>query len=136
MSKIVQFALFLAFSHGLTIARAQVADLNAVTAKLVSSPDIPGVIRGGTKPIVLATGLAGADDPIAWMNGELIFSEPNAIRLLRVDRNEKVSTFIQDLHEPRGLGVDSKGRLISIQAQEGFTALRVIYPANSAVVIA
>src|SRR5262245_3522858 len=132
MSTIVkQFALFLAFFHGLTIVRAQVADLNAVTAKQVSSPDIPGVIKGGNKPIVLSTGLAGADDPIAWMNGELIFSEPNANRLLRVDRNGKISTFTQDLHEPRGLAVDSQGRLISIQAQEGFTAIRVIYPPNS-----
>jgi gluconolactonase len=128
-------ALLLAFFQS-TATATPIADLNAVAAKQVSSPDIPGVIKGGTRPIVLATGLAGADDPIAWMNGELIFSEPNANRLLHVDRNGKISTFIESLHEPRGLAVDSKGRLISIQAQEGFTALRLIYPANNAAVIA
>jgi len=130
-----RLALFLAFLHSPATA-AQVADLNAVAAKQLSSPDIPGVIKGGTRPIVLATGLAGADDPIAWMNGEVIFSEPNANRLLHVDRNGNISTFIENLHEPRGLAVDSQGRLISIQAQDGFTALRVIYPANRADVIA
>jgi gluconolactonase len=59
-----------------------------------------------------------------------------ANRLLHVDLKGNISTFIQDLHEPRGLAVDSRGRLISIQSQEGFTALRVVYPANSAAVIA
>src|SRR5262245_38959594 len=124
-----QLALFL------TLVQSP-ADINAVAAKQVSSPGIPGVIQAGTKPIVLATGLDGADDPIAWAEGELIFSEPTANRLLRVDRKGTISTFIDKLHEPRGLAVDSRGRLISLQAQEGFTSIRVIYPAGSAAVIA
>jgi gluconolactonase len=131
-----QLAVFLAILQSPAIGPAPVGDVNAVIAKQLPSPDISGVVKGGTKPVVLAAGLAGADDPIAWGNGELIFSEPMANRLLRVDAKENISTFIQDLHEPRGLAVDSQGKLISIQAQEGFTALRVIYPASSTAVIA
>jgi len=130
-----QLAVFLAILQSPAIPPAPVADVNAVTAKQISAPDIPGVIKGGTKPIVLATGLAGADDPIAWNNEELIFSEPMANRLLHIDRQGNISPFIQNLHEPRGLAVDSQGKLISIQAEEGFTALRVIYPASTAAVI-
>jgi len=130
-----QLALFVLVLHSSTFAPAQIAGVNAVAAKQRPSPDIPGVIKGGTQPTVLTTGLAGADDPIAWQNGEVIFSEPNANRLLRVDRTGKISTFLENLHEPRGLAVDAQGRLISIQAQDGFTALLVVFPVGKAAIV-
>src|SRR5262245_33159676 len=51
---------------------------------LQPAPEIAGVIKGGTRPQVIATGLNGADDPI-WVPGVgLVFSEVNADRIVRV----------------------------------------------------
>src|SRR6185295_12456688 len=38
----------------------------AGTIRLQPAPDLPGVIKGGTRPQLIATGLKGADDPI-WL---------------------------------------------------------------------
>ena len=50
------------------------------------APDIPGVVKGGTKVQLLKEGLDGTEGPIAMPDGSVIFSEINANRLIKIDK--------------------------------------------------
>jgi gluconolactonase len=92
------------------------------------APDIAGVIKGGTRPQVIATGLNGADDPIWIPNVGLVFTEPNADRIVRLSDGDALTTFVGGLHRPLGMTFDGQGRLISLQSEPGFTSVRVVWP--------
>ena len=100
------------------------------------SPAIEGVIEAGTRPQVIATGLKGADDPVWVPNVGLLFSEPNANRIVRLWLDDEFTTFVSDLHIPLGMTFDGRGRLISLQTEPGFVSVRVVWPAGQETVIA
>jgi gluconolactonase len=111
------------------IARAQTLQAPAVVGTAV---DIPGVVKGGTPIERILTGYDGLDDPIGLTDGTLVFSEPGARRLHRLNpRTNEVSVLVADSNESHGVTQDSKGRLISAQAWEGSTRIGVIHPAES-----
>jgi sugar lactone lactonase YvrE len=100
------------------------------------APDIPGVIKGGTRPEVVVKGLKAADDPL-WVPGVgLLFTESSANRIVRLDERDQVVTFIGNLHGPLGMTLDREGRLISLQTQAGYAGPRVVWPAGREAVLA
>ncbi len=68
----VMFTLALAAGLG---ASSTVAQSPPNTVALQPSPDIPGVIAGGTMPEVVIKGLTSSDDPLWLPDVGLIFSE-------------------------------------------------------------
>lgn len=106
------------------------------TIRLQPAPEIAGVVRGGTQPQVIATGLKGADDPIWLPNVGLVFSEPNANRIVQLTGADVLTTFIGDLRAPLGMTVDREGRLISLQSEQGHTSVRVVWPRGEAAILA
>jgi gluconolactonase len=100
------------------------------------APEIPGVIAAGTRAQVIATGLKGADDPVWVPNVGLLFSEPDANRIVRVWLDDEFTTFVSGLHTPLGMTFDGRGRLISLQTEPGFVSVRVVWPAGQETVIA
>lgn len=99
--------------------------------------DIPGVVKGGTKIERIKEGFSGLDDPIGLMDGTLVFSEPGARRIHRMDtRTNQVSVLVAESNESHGVTQDSLGRLISAQAWDGSTRIGVVYPPGSEVVLA
>src|ERR1700761_6657504 len=92
------------------------------TAQLQPAPDIPGVIKGGTMPEVVIKGLTSADDAFWLPNVGVVFSEPRANRIVRLDEHDQPVTLVDNLHGPLGMAFDAKnGRLISLQTEPGFT---------------
>ena len=106
------------------------------TIPLQPAPEIAGVITGGTRPQVIATGLNGADDPIWIPDVGLLFSEPNADRIVRLSDAGTVLPFLAGLHRPLGMTFDGQGRLISLQSEAGFTSVRVVWPPGKEAVLA
>jgi len=106
------------------------------TIPLQPAPEIAGVITGGTRPQVIATGLNGADDPIWIPDLGLLFSEPNADRIVRLSDAGTVLPFLTGLHRPLGMTFDGQGRLISLQSEAGFTSVRVVWPPGKEAVLA
>ena len=99
--------------------------------------DIPGVVKGGTPIERIVTGYDGLDDPIGLSDGTLVFSEPGARRLHRLNtRTNEVSVLVADSNESHGVTEDARGRLISAQAGYGSTRIGVIYPPNSRAMLA
>jgi sugar lactone lactonase YvrE len=107
------------------------------TTQLQPAPDIPCVIKGGTMPEVVIKGLTSADDAFWLPNVGVVFSEPRANRIMRLDEHDQPVTLVGNLHGPLGMTYDAKnGRLISLQTEPGFTGARVVWPAGKEAIIA
>jgi gluconolactonase len=115
---------------------ATVAQSPPNTVELRPSPDIAGVIAGGTMPEVVIRGLTSSDDPLWLPNIGLIFSESQANRIVRLDERDQPVTFVGDLLNPLGMTFDRQGRLISLQTRPGFTGPRIVWPKGSEKVVA
>ncbi len=136
MSRHVLVAWTFALAAGLGISSA-VSQTPPNTTQLQPAPDIPGVIKGGTMPEVVIKGLTSADDAF-WLPGVgVVFSEPRANRIVRLDEHDQPVTLVGNLHGPLGMTYDAKnGRLISLQTEPGFTGPRVVWPAGKEAIIA
>ncbi len=95
------------------------------------APAIPGVTAPGTKVTVIKEGFQGTEGPIALPDGSVVFTETNASRLTRIDKDNNVSTFLESTNGSNGLAFDAKGRMISVQTTPGRTRVGVIYPKGS-----
>lgn len=118
------------------VAACALAVFAGVSVAGAQTPDVPGVIKAGTQPEVVVKGLRSADDPI-WVPGVgLLFTESANNRVVRLTADDKVDTFVGNLHGPLGMTLDRQGRLISLQSQAGFAGPRVIWPAGTETVLA
>jgi len=117
-----------------TTARAQALQAPAVVGAAV---DIAGVVKGGAAIERILTGYNGLDDPIGLSDGTLVFSEPGARRLHRLNtRTNEVSVLVAESNESHGVTEDARGRLISAQAWYGSTRIGIIYPPERRAVLA
>ena len=96
------------------------------------APAIPGVVAGGTKVVVVKDGFQSTEGAIAWTDGSVLFSEPGASRVHKIDKSGAITTFLEGTNHANGLALDSKGRLIAT----GTTTVEVIYPKSSATTLA
>ncbi len=102
-----------------------------------AATEIPGVVEGGAEIQRILEGYNGLDDPIGLMDGTLVFAEPDALRLHRLDtETNEVSVLVAESNESHGVTQDSGGRLISAQAWDGSTRIGVIYPPGNETVLA
>jgi gluconolactonase len=100
------------------------------------APDIPGVVVGGTKVQVIKEGFQGTEGPIGLPDGSLLFTETNASRITKIDKDNNVSTFLENSNGSNGLAFDAGGRLITVQTTPGQTKIGVVYPKGSEAVLA
>ena len=107
------------------------------TAAVPPAPDIPGVIKGGTKWEMAAPIEGAPNGPLALPDGsgvlvcQFIPTYVGAVttRILKVDNNNKVSVFVDDSGGALGLAFDAKGRLVANQILPiKRTRVSVIYP--------
>lgn len=84
-----------------------------------AAPDIPGVVVGGTKVQLIRDLFQSTEGPIAMPDGSLLFTEQDAGdgRLVRIDKDGNVSTFLDNTNRTIGLAYDAKGRLIGTQSR-------------------
>jgi gluconolactonase len=99
------------------------------------APAIPGVVAAGAKVQAIKDGFQGTEGPIALPDGSLIFTETNANRITKIDKDNNVSTFLENTNGSNGLAFDTKGRLISVQTTPGQTKIGVLYPKGSEAVL-
>ncbi len=100
------------------------------------APDIPGVVKGGTKVEVVKQGFRATDGPVPLPDGSLIFWNFPDKTIVKIDKAGNASTFLT-----QGIGVgrngaqamtfDSKGRLITLDKDKTSTRIAVVYPPGS-----
>src|SRR5215510_2805913 len=114
--------------------QAQIPPLPPPATETIA-PDIPGVVKGGTKVQVIVDGLAQTDGPAAMADGTLLYWDFMERRIGKVELDGKPSTFLSDVDGSSGIGFDSKGRLITIL--NGKTnQIGVIWPKDSKTILA
>jgi gluconolactonase len=94
------------------------------------TPNIPGVVKGGTTVALITDQLNGTEGPVALPDGTVAFTEGGARRLTRIDREGKLSTFVDNI-QSGGLGFDQKGRLIANDNTDGKQGIYIVYPKGS-----
>ncbi len=100
------------------------------------APGIPGVVAAGTPVTVIKEGFQGTEGPITLPDGGVIFSEPQANRIIKIDKDGNVSTFLENSNGSNGLAFDSKGRLITTQTAAGQERIGVVYPQSAVATLA
>ena len=93
------------------------------------APDIPGVVAGGAKVHVIKDGFNGSEGTIALPDGSVIFSETTANRTIKIDKDDTVSTFLENTNGSNGMFFDREGRLFVTQVPFGTSGIAIIYPA-------
>ena len=91
------------------------------------TPNIPGVVNGGTRVVLITDQLNGTEGPVALTDGTLVFTEGGARRLTRIDKDGKLSTFHEGI-QSGGLGFDPKGRMIANDNTDGKQGIYIVYP--------
>jgi gluconolactonase len=91
---------------------------------------IPGVIAEGTRVEFIKEGFQGTEGPIALPNGDLLFTETTASRILRITPAGEVSTFLSDTNGSNALALTPAGELISVQTAQ--PCVGVVHPADHA----
>ncbi|MBF8300686.1 MAG: SMP-30/gluconolactonase/LRE family protein, partial [Acidobacteria bacterium] len=84
-----------------------------------AAPDIPGVVAGGTRVQLIRDLFQSTEGPIAMPDGSLLFTEQDAGdgRLVKIDKDGNVSTYLDNTNRTIGLAYDPKGRLIGTQSR-------------------
>lgn len=100
------------------------------------SPDIPGVVAGGTKVEIVKTGLMGTEGPVGLPDGSVVFCEPAGSKVGKLDSQGNYSVFVEQAYAPAGLGFDPKGRLVAAEDADGHVGVGIIYPKGSEAMLA
>ena len=99
------------------------------------APGIPGVVTAGTTVQVIKEGFNGTEGPIALPDGTVAFTETNANRILKIDAQNNVTTYLENSNGSNALSFDARGRLFSVQTVPGSTRVGIIAPANAVATI-
>jgi gluconolactonase len=91
------------------------------------TPNIPGVVTAGTTVELITDQLNGTEGPVALPDDTLLFTQGGARRLSRIDKDGKLSTFLENI-QSGGLGFDPKGRLIANDNTQGKQGIYIVYP--------
>ena len=100
------------------------------------APEIPGVVKAGTKAIVIKDDFQGTEGPVALPDGTLAFTEGGANRITRIDRDGKVSAYLENSNGSNALAFDSKGRMVSVQRGPAHVQIGVIGPKGAEATLA
>ena len=98
------------------------------------APNIPGVVKGGTKVQVIVDGLKQTDGPSAMADGTLLYWDLTERRIGKVAPDGRPSTFLSNTDGSSAIGFDSKGRLIAILNGTP-NRIGVIWPTDSKTIL-
>ncbi|HEU5257885.1 MAG TPA: SMP-30/gluconolactonase/LRE family protein [Vicinamibacterales bacterium] len=90
------------------------------------TPEIPGIVKAGTKIEIVASGLRGSDAGVGLPDGSFIATANGGV--VKFDPDGKMTTLVEDSEQAAGLAMDSKGRLFGAQYTK---KVSVLYPKGS-----
>ena len=90
------------------------------------TPEIPGVVKAGTKIEIVKFGLGGTDAGMGMSDGSVLVSSRPSLIKIAADGN--TTTLVEDTEQAAGLTIDPKGRVIGAQYSK---KVSVLYPKGS-----
>jgi len=115
------------------VGSALVLGQAAQTPTDTTAPDIPGVVAGGTKVQLIQTWDAGlgGEGPVAMPDGSVLFTQQNARKVIKIDKNGTLSTYLDTApNQVLALAYDLKGRLIGTHRGQPYGVV-VLAPTRS-----
>ncbi|MBI3048813.1 MAG: SMP-30/gluconolactonase/LRE family protein [Acidobacteria bacterium] len=101
------------------------------------APNIPGVVKGGTRVQVVVDGLKHTDGPAAMPDGTLLYWDFMDRRIGKIDPQGRPSTFLSNTDGSSAIGFDSKGRLITtLKERPPVNKIGAIWPKASEAILA
>jgi gluconolactonase len=94
------------------------------------TPEIPGVVKAGTKIEVLKYGLGGDDAGVGMPDGSLLITTGGGVS--KVDKDGNLTVLVENAEQAAGLAMDSKGRIYAAQYSK---KVSIVYPKESAMVL-
>ena len=91
--------------------------------------NISGIVAAGTKVQLIKEGFRDAQGATAAPDGSLLFTERSANHILKVDKDGKISTYMENTRGVHNFSFDSKGRAIGLRWDPAQVA--VIAPAQT-----
>jgi len=76
---------------------------------------IPGVVAAGARWTLVWQGTDNADGIVGASDGGLLFAQEQPNRVSKIDRNDKVSVFVENTRGAGSLAIDAQGRLLAAQ---------------------
>src|SRR2546426_1329381 len=73
------------------------------------TPEIPGVVKAGTKIEVIKFGLGGTDAGVGLSDGSVLVTSRGS--LIKVDPDGNSTTLVENTEQAAGLAIDPKGRV-------------------------
>jgi len=84
-------------------------------AKEVTITAIPGVIDAGAKWTLVYQSNVNSDGITGSPDGGLLFAQEQPSRISKLDKNDKVSTFLTNGHGPGSVAIGPKGRILAVE---------------------
>lgn len=78
-------------------------------------PEIPGVIRAGTRPQLVKDGFRGLEGPVPTPDGGLYFTALDENRIYKMDRDGKIAVWRENTNRTNGLYLLPDGRLLGAE---------------------
>lgn len=119
-------------ANGFTVAGAvgaqdYVAQGGFLSGQKVVTPDIAGVVKGGTRVEVVREGFQGTEGPVALADGSILFTENRADRIVKLGLDGSASTWLEKTGGANALAVSAKGEVLAVQTAP--SAIAVLSPA-------
>lgn len=98
------------------------------------TPEIPGVVKAGTRVELIKEGFTGTEGPLALPNGDFVFTETQANRITNIAADGSTSTYLENTNGANGLGINPQGDIVAVQVLE--TKVGIIAPKEHVRVLA
>jgi gluconolactonase len=85
------------------------------------TPEIPGVVKAGTKIEIVKYGMGGSDSGMGMPDGGVLVSSGGSV--IKVDPAGNVTTLVENSDQAAGLTMDPKGRVIGAQYSKKVSVL-------------
>lgn len=107
--------LGLAISLGnVTAAQAQRGFPQPAPPREVTVTEIPGVIAAGAQWKLVWGGTDNADGIVGTSDGGVLFAQEQPSRVSKIDKNDKVSVYLENTHGTGALTIDHKGHILGV----------------------
>src|SRR5579883_2333292 len=91
------------------------------------TPEVPGVVKVGTKIEIVKYGLRGDDAGVGMPDGSVLITTNDTVA--KVDESGNLTTLVENAEQAAGLALDSKGRIFAAQYSR---KVSIVYPMDAA----
>ena len=127
------FRVLMMLCAGAVFAEGQAVDEPSIETV---TPQVSGVVAADAIVEIVGYGFKGTEGSVAMPDGSLLFTEPRANRITRIDNGGNISTFLENTTVSNALGFDPDGRLISVQRGAGQNRVGIVHPEGSVQILA